>query len=65
MAIYTHHTELLRKACDGTPMTVKELISGLTPVQLNSLRQGELDLEDLKSIVSDLLDEKDNFSLYR
>lgn len=55
----------LEKACSGTSVTTRELIAALNSYDLAAIREGEMDAEDLKTLVLDIADSKDNASRYR
>ncbi len=56
---------ILEKACKGTSVTTRELFVELTQDDLASVKNGELTAEDLRLLVLDLADSKENAQLYR
>lgn len=57
--------KILEKACKGTAVTTRELITALSAYDLAAIREGEITAEDLKTIVSDIADDKENADRYR
>jgi exopolyphosphatase/pppGpp-phosphohydrolase len=55
----------LEKACAGTSVTTRELVAALNTYDLAAIREGDMDAKDLKSLVMDIADSKDNASRYR
>ena len=55
----------LEQACQGTSVTTKELIAELTKYDLEAIREGEMTADDLKPLVFDIADGKDNANIYR
>lgn len=58
------HTTL-KSACKGTSVTTRELLKELTSEDLVEIKTGEMTVDDLKNVVLDLADNKDNAKLYR
>lgn len=56
--------KLLEKACKGTSVTSKELLRELVNAGYRNLDDIDLALEDLKMIVSDLVDSKEISALH-
>jgi hypothetical protein len=56
---------ILETACKGTSITARELIKELTAADLAEIMSGDMTAADLKSLVLDLADDKDNAQLYR
>ncbi len=56
---------LLQRACKGTSVTTRDLVRELTLNDIASIKTGEIGLDYIKEIVSDLADSKDNESLYK
>ena len=56
---------ILETACKGTSITTRELIKELTADDLADIKNGDLPVEDINSLVLELADNKDNIALYR
>lgn len=55
----------LTEACQGTSVTTRELIAELSKYDLTAIREGEMTADDLKPLVLDIADGKDNVNVYR
>ena len=53
---------MLRQACAGTSVSTRELVKELTFSDLANLREGEMTVDNLKEIVSDLAAGKDDIN---
>lgn len=53
---------LLSIACEGTSVTVRELIKVLSIEEITMIKSGDLTLDDLKEIVCDIADSQRNRS---
>jgi len=56
---------LLLAACEGTSVTTRELVKELSSEEITLIKSGEISLDDIKEIVNDLADSKDNEPLYK
>ena len=56
---------LLLLACEGTSVTTRELIKALSIEEITLLKCGDISLDEIKEIVHDLADSKDNELLYK
>lgn len=57
--------KVLRTACKGTSVTIRELFMELTQQDLADIKNGDLLAADLRNLVMDMADSKDNVFLYR
>ena len=57
--------KLLQTACKGTSVTTRDLAKELTLNDIASIKAGEIGLDYIREIVSDLADSIDNESLYK
>ena len=57
--------QILKSACDGSEITFRELFTVLSPEDIQAIKTGEIGLEDLKDIVKELLDSKENIGSYK
>ena len=57
--------QILTSACEGSEITFRELYTVLTPQDIQGIKTGEIGLEDLKDIVNELLDSKENAESYK
>ena len=55
----------LSLACLETSVSTKELLRKLTTSEVTSIMDGELTIEDLKIIVQELVEDKENVLIYR
>ena len=55
----------LNLACIGTLISPKELLRQLTASEVTSIMEGELTVEDLRTIVQELVEDKENALIYR
>ena len=56
---------LLLAACKGTSITTRELVKELSFEEITLIKSGDISLEEIKEIVIDLADTKDNEQLYK
>ena len=56
---------LLLAACEGTSVTTRELIKELSSEEVTLIKSGDITLNEIKEIVLDLADSKDNEPLYK
>ena len=59
-----YFNRLLAKACKGTSITPRELLRELIGIGYQNVSDIDFSLEDLKEIVADLVDSKDNAAIY-
>ena len=57
--------KFLLKACQGTSVTPRDLVSALTLEDIAAIKSGEMVVGDVLEIVVDLADSKDNELLYK
>ena len=50
---------ILSQACEGSIVTTRELLKTLSLTDLAAMREGDLTIEDLKEIVSDIASQKE------
>ena len=56
---------LLLAACDGTSVTTRELVKEFSLEEIALIKSGDITLDEIKEIVLDLADSKDNEPLYK
>ena len=52
-------------ACEGTSVTTRELVKELSLEDIALIKSGDISLDEIKEIVLDLADAKDNELLYK
>ena len=55
----------LEVACKGTTVTPRELIKELSKDELLEIKSGDLTVADLRNLVTEMADDKDNIEQYR
>ena len=64
----THVTllhQVLSLACEGSCVTFRELFTTLSQEEIQAIKAGEIGIDDLKEIVNDLADSKQNTDHYK
>lgn len=56
---------LLLAACEGTSVTTRELVKELSSEEITLIKSGDITLDEIKEIVLDLADSKNNEPLYK
>ena len=56
---------LLLAACQGTSVTTRELIKVLSLEEIALIKSGDINPDEIKEVVLDLADSKDNEPLYK
>ena len=61
----TEFQRFLQAACKGTTVTPRELVVALTIDDIRRIKSGDLIIDDVREIVKDLADSKDNAAIYK
>ena len=57
--------QVLRLASEGTSVSFRELYSALSRDEIDGIKNGDINLEDIKDIVDEIADSKSNEERYK